>query len=366
MKIAIVVFRFPPKWLAGTEIASYNLAKHLAVAGHDVFVITSLDENLAEIDKDGNFSVHRVKLYGGPGLFGKAYFLAKTISIIKKIKPDIVCAQSMSMGVIGFFAKVAFKQRYAIYCRGSDIYGPSLFGRVIAKTLLKNADAVIALTQDMRNRIQSIYRREIFVVPNGFELKENPASPKRAEKFQINDRSSIIFVGTLRPVKGLQYLILAMGTVKQEIPNAELLIVGDGPQKEYLKELVRRENLGQAVSFAGKVDNEKIPEYLASSDIFVLPSLSEGFPTVLLEAAAYGLPIVATNVSGNSEIIKDGENGFLVSPEDPACLSDKITALLKNRELMGKISDNNKKMANEFSWSKITSEIKKIFSKSVS
>ena len=126
------------------------------------------------------------------------------------------------------------------------------------------------------------------------------------------DEKIIIFVGALRPVKGVRYLIEAMKVIIDENRTTKLFIIGDGVERESLERLVEKLGLGDHVNFIGKVPNERVPEYMIASDVFVLPSLSEGFPVTILEAMASGLPIVATNVGGLPEIIKENENGFLV------------------------------------------------------
>jgi len=113
----------------------------------------------------------------------------------------------------------------------------------------------------------------------------------------------------------------------------------------------------------GKVPNEKVPEYMAAADIFVLPSLSEGFPVVIVEAMASGLPIVATNITGLPEIVHDGENGFLVEPKNPAELAERILLLLQDDELRGRIAQNNKQRAKDYTWEKVIDRLEEVYEK---
>ena len=114
----------------------------------------------------------------------------------------------------------------------------------------------------------------------------------------------------------MEYLIRATKFILETGTVVHTLIIGDGPDKDMLESLTHQLQMGNYVTFKGQIQNEQIPDYLAASDVFVLPSLSEGFPNVLLEAMASGLPIVATNVGGIPEFVKDGENGFITEPQN--------------------------------------------------
>jgi glycosyltransferase involved in cell wall biosynthesis len=111
----------------------------------------------------------------------------------------------------------------------------------------------------------------------------------------------------------------------------------------------------------GKVPHDEIPAYMASADVFVLPSLSEGFGIAALEAMAMGLPIIATKVGGLLEIIKDGENGFLVEPRNPVEIAEKCVLLLTNDDLRASISRNNREKAKDYSWEKVIERLEKVY-----
>ena len=355
MKIAILVGLFPPKWLAGTEIATYNLADHLTQRGHEVHVITSHDAGLPELSKEKGFYIHRIawpKIH----IIGIITFWAKICMIIQKIKPDIVHAQSLPTGIPAWAAKKHLKIPYVVWGQGSDIYLPGSFIRMVSKTILKNADAVLALTENMKQRMLEICNRDISVVPNGIGLERfNTTSGRKKE----GNSKTIIFVGRLHPVKGVSYLIEAMAIVQREIPDAKLILVGDGVERSRLEGLSKKLDLNGCIQFVGQVQQERIPTLLQQADLFALPSLSEGFPVVILEAMATGLPIVATNVGGIPDILEEGVDGYLVNAKRPAEVADRMLVLLRNDKLREEISVNNREKAKLYTWDIVAGKVEK-------
>lgn len=363
MKIAILVPAFLPKWLAGTEIATYNIAKNLAKRNHHVHVITSLDEGLPQESIEDGFHIHRIPRQKVKFL-GIILFWVRIFWLLKKIKPDIVHAQSIPAGIPGVLARKILRRPCVVWGRGSEIYLPWRFKEVISKLALRNADAVIALTEDMKREIRKICDKDIYVIPNGVDLErfENLSSENIRRKLEItNEQKIVIFAGILRPIKGVKYLIQAMNIIRQKNTKASLMLIGDGEERQSLEELVKESNLGDCVTFVGQVPNEEVLEYMAASDVFALPSLSEGFPIVSLEAMASGLPIVATKVGGLPEIVEDGQNGFLVEPKSPRQIADKAQLLLEDDELRGRISRNNKEKARSYSWQSIVQRLEEVY-----
>jgi len=264
----------------------------------------------------------------------------------------------------GFLAKKLLRKPYLVWCRGSGVYLPWRFKRAGLGLALRNADAVIALTKDMKREIQKICNREIIVIPNGIDLErfQNLSREEARNKLQIKaDDKIIIFVGSLRPVKGVKYLIKAMKIVRQKEPNARLILIGNGEEKQDLVKLTGDLNLGNLITFVGKIPNEKVPEYMAASNVFVLPSLSEGFPLVSLEAMACGLPIVVSRVCGLPEIVEDGKNGFLVESGNPEQIAEKVLLLLEDDELRERMSRNNKEKVKDYTWEGVIGRLERIY-----
>ena len=358
MKIAIIIYLFPPKWLAGTEIATYNLAKQLAKRGHEIHVITSHDRGLPNFDKENGFYIHRLA-WSKIRIIGVIIFWLKIFFTVRKINPDIVHAQDLSTGIPAYISKIILKMPYIIWGRGSDVYLPNGFLRITRGVVLRNANAILALTEDMREKMREITTREIFVIPNGIDLEEFKGVLIKPDEYSTG--KTILFVGSLYPIKGVEYLLIAMKKIHEKAPDTRLIIVGDGGEREKLEALTTQMGIQNSVQFVGRVPHKNVLNFMQRADIFVLPSLSEGLPNVIIEAMACGLPIVASRVGGIPDIIKDGVNGYVVDPGRPDQIANKILMLLNNNELVKQISNNNRRMVEIFEWRNIINKLEEIY-----
>jgi N-acetyl-alpha-D-glucosaminyl L-malate synthase BshA len=378
VKVAILTRDFPPKHLGGTEIATYNLAKELSKKGHQVLIVTTWDKELPAETIECGFRIRRVrfsrsKILKYPGLI---LFSIETLLILRKFQPDVIHGQSVYMGLPALLTKKVIDKPYVIWLRGSDIYiiGLSQFSNVllprwfrcsISKLFLDQADAVIALTRDMKEEAQKLCNTEVFVIPNGIDLKKFSRLSKKKARDRLHmqkDAKVLIFIGRLHKVKGIVHLIEAMKIIKEKCSKIQLLIIGDGTERDYLKRRVRDLNLEKYINFVGRVSNNSIPDYLYASDLFVLPSFSEGFPVTILEAMASGLPILATRVRGVPEIINEGVNGFLVEPGDSHQIAEKAILILQNDNMRDRISEHNKKYVKRYEWKNIIGKLEEAYS----
>lgn len=181
---------------------------------------------------------------------------------------------------------------------------------------------------------------------------------------------NLLYVGRVAPDKGLGDLIEAVKLCIEQKPRREVIlkIVGwsSHNEEEKLRERIKYLSIGKNVELCGtKRYGEKLFEYYKNADIFVLPSHSEGTPRVLIEAMAFGLPIVATNVGGIPDVIEDRCNGILVNPREPIALSNAIVELIKNDDKYKTISQNNIEKAKKYSVDNLTKEMLKFIGKYV-
>ena len=356
IKIAIIVALFPPKRLAGTEIATYQIAEHLAQRGHEVHVITSLDDGLPKVSCEKGFHIYRLPKIK-TRFIGDLIFWASIVWTLRKVKPNIVHAQSLGIGIPALLSSRLLNLPYVIYGRGSDVYLPAQFIKLTAKAVLKNANAAIALTEHMKGVMQSTYSRDVVVVPNGISIREG--SGRQRDRGNTNMR--VLFVGRLHPVKGTRYLLDAINIVHEELPEVKLILVGDGEEREHLENLTDNLELRECVEFVGRVQHERVLDYMDQAEVFVLPSLSEGFPVTILEAMASGLPVVATRVGGIPDIIEDSINGYLVDTMDQEQIAEALLRLLQNEELRKGISDKNRETAEKYQWDTVAATLEGIY-----
>jgi glycosyltransferase involved in cell wall biosynthesis len=202
----------------------------------------------------------------------------------------------------------------------------------IAYRLMASApDAVFAVSEQVRQNCIEVDRIDptrVQTIDNGLNLADWNTPDKPAKP---PGEILVTTVGNIRRVKGHDVFITAAAFIMPQFPNVSFSIAGDVLEHDYfaeLQNLVKDLNLSDHFHFVGGITN--LREHLSASDIFVLPSRSEGFSNAIVEAMASALPVVATNVGGNAEAVKDGVSGFLVPSDDSAALSTAITQLLSH------------------------------------
>jgi sugar transferase (PEP-CTERM/EpsH1 system associated) len=199
------------------------------------------------------------------------------------------------------------------------------------------AIAVCELARQVEIERTGVPSEHVVTIYNGVDVGQfSDSSPQSAAQilktFGIpTDAPLVGSVGRFRPQKGYADLLVAMKQVKENAPNARLLLVGGGELQADLEAKVLSLGLDGVVTFAGiRAD---VPEILAVLDVFVLSSLWEGMPNAILEAMAAGLPVVATAVGGTPDVVVDGVTGFLVPPRDPSALAKALATLVRDPDL---------------------------------
>jgi sugar transferase (PEP-CTERM/EpsH1 system associated) len=194
------------------------------------------------------------------------------------------------------------------------------------------SDRVVAVSDDaaaVAREVEHVDPRRVLTIPNGVDTREfRPGGDPRAARAALGLPQGGFHVGCvarLVPVKDHGTLIASFERVRRAVPDAHLTLIGDGPDRAALAERARALGIAGAVTFAGA--RPDVAALLPAFDVFALASLAEGGSLTLLEAAAAGLPIVATRVGGNPEIVVDGATGLLVPPGDAACLAEALLAL---------------------------------------
>lgn len=162
----------------------------------------------------------------------------------------------------------------------------------------------------------------------------------------------LIVVRSLEKRNNLACAIKGFKLVKQKYPRAEMLIVGDGSQRQELEKLVVKEKIS-GVMFTGRVSRREFAHYLTEADVYVNTSTIDGLPTSLLEALTVGLPVVSTGVGGIPDVVQKRVNGLIIRPNDPAGLADRINELVESPELVRKLSELAKSSVKDYTWPKV-------------
>ena len=279
------------------------------------------------------------------------YALLKLYFLIRKGRYDIVHCHTSKGGFIGRLAARLAKVRVIIYSPHGDIF-EGYFGKIKTRFFIwlerfsaRFTDKIITLTKSgIEPYIKAgIGQKSQFdYIYNGVDVerlrkRKVDRIQKRQEIGVENDCFLVVTAGRLVPVKGYTYLITAIAQVTTEIPNIRLVFLGDGELRGELLGQVKTLGLEKHVLFPGM--RSDVPEIISCSDLFVLPSVNEGFGVVLLEAMAMRCPIVATNVGGVPEVVLDGETGILVPPGDPVPLARGIIQLLKDPSIALKMAE---------------------------
>ncbi|MDK2783371.1 MAG: teichuronic acid biosynthesis glycosyltransferase TuaC [Thermococcaceae archaeon] len=223
----------------------------------------------------------------------------------------------------------------------------------------KNADALIRVNQKDIPLLKE-FNHNVFYVPNGFDPKRLPFMNKEEARTILRFPSSnkmVFGLGNLIERKGFQYLIDAMSLVVRERNDVACYIGGNGPLRDKLQKQINKLGLQEYVKLLGSIPDEQLKYWMNAADLFVLPSLSEGNPTVMFEALGVGLPFVGTKVGGVPEIIISEDYGLLCEPANPKDLAEKILIALEKEWDREKI----RRYAEQFTWENIVTRILEVY-----
>ncbi len=263
--------------------------------------------------------------------------------LLDKIKPDLIIGNNALS--YGFYSALSRIRPFLLFVWGSDVLiwpEKLLFFKSVAEYSLKRADAVLV---DSDIQVKACVElgtplRKIIKVP-WFDVKEiqgtrvdSKAERKIRHNLQISEDETLVISSRWHePLYSVQTLILAIAELFKEKHEAKFLIVGGGSRTPTLKKLAQKLGISNKILFTGKVPRETLLGYLQASDIYVSTSLSDGTSASLLEAMAYGLPVIVTDIPGNREWIDDGTNGLLFPVKDSTTLAKKLAQVLRDEDL---------------------------------
>ena len=225
--------------------------------------------------------------------------------------------------------------------------------RLIYKPGIKNVDLLIAPSHYIQDAAKRDHPTPSIHLPNFIELK-----PCYALKHHYN----LLFVGRVEKVKGLEFLIQALPFIIKVFPQTMLTIVGDGSNKKNLVNLAHSLQLEKYIHFAGWVANSDLDTYYKKASIVIVPSIwPEVFGVVALEAMVMGRPVIASRIGGLAEVIDDAVNGYLVEPQNPEQIAEKVIKVFSEEDLLKVLGENAHKKAEDFSIERYTENMIRVY-----
>ena len=377
---------YPYPKVGGIEIYSYRLAKGLAEAGMNVFILTRKFKGAKSKEIVGGVPVNRISIFG-KGILASfilmvlsSWFLIRHRKIFSSIHVNLVSSHAITACLIGKL----LKKRVLMTVGGGGLIGDiqtskkTLIGRIKLNIIKNNISTALCFSNEIQNELISLGVPETKLRKIGSGVETALYKPVSEEgkilikrELGLSEVPIVTYLGRTEPEKGLEVLLKAwQGVVENTKTNSLLLICGTGALKTELQEMAARLCISERVIFTGKVTSsvlglspysggeisEKVitdsgvkdaVKYYLASDIFVLPSLSEGLSTVILEAMSCGLPVLASRISANEEIIKDGENGLLVAPDDAGKLEKSLILLLNDAGMRKKLGTSARNTVTE-------------------
>lgn len=347
------------------NIHTKRWVKALAERGIDIFLFGFYQEAGREYAAYKN-----VQVYGGFKKFGnflgsKVKYLFTLREIKRKIrefKPDIVHAHyASSYGLLG--ALTGFHP-YIISVWGADVYDfpkSYLWGKAILRYNLKKADLILSTSYIMARETGKYTEKKIGITPFGVDLTRfRNLSVKKGESFVVGN------VKTLSPKYGIDVLIRAFSRIVERNPGlkTELVIVGEGPKRKEYEKLACLLGLAGKVKFEGWVAHDRLPEYYNRFSVAVSVSVrdSESFGVVAVEAMACECPVVVSDADGFTEVVKDGETGFIVPKGDVEATAEAIQVFIDRPELRQKMGERGRKRVTRlYDWEKNVEEMVKVY-----
>ncbi len=345
-KILLVTNDFGPR-AGGIETFVIGLLER--IKGHEVTVFTSQQGDTSVYDQQW------IEKFGVRVIRDQSKILLPSWRVTRAAK-KIVAAKNINVVVFGAAAPLALMspslrksgvKKIIALTHGHEVWWAKIFPfRLAIKRIGKNVDHLTYLGEFTRQAISKPLTRksatEMVKIAPGIDTAHfipQPDAMQKRKELGLQDKKIIISVGRLVHRKGQDNLIQAMPAVLKKIPNAHLLLVGEGPYRKHLEKLVMKSSLEQNVTFAGRIMYDRLPSYLSAADLFAMPSRSrffglevEGLGIVYLEASACGIPVVAGNSGGAPDAVLEGVTGLCVDGTNIEQITAAIVEICSDAE----------------------------------
>lgn len=356
----------------------YQLAKRLVERGYGVTIVTNNTENsLLEEDLEGILVFRLSCWHIIDGTFPIPKPALTNFKILKRAlsKRYFVVSTQTRFFVTSFIGLVVSwikgiplvhterGSRHSVLTNKFFFWISKIVDHIIGWLLVHRAVSNIGVSRKACDFLSHLGAFRVKLIPNGVNEDYLDAGERKFSAEQAHDPINIVYFGRLIYAKGVQDLIKAFNLLPKT-PRTILTIVGAGNFRKYLESQAEIGESSRKIIFTGELDSKNLIRVLENSDIFVNPSYSEGLPTSVLEAGAVGLPVIATNVGGTSDIIRSDSEGLLYEPHRITELLECLKEYINNPSLRQEHSEKLREyIRNNFSWQKVTDEYINLFSK---
>ncbi len=345
----VILSAFLTPLRSGAEACAEEVPLLLAKDFDFTIVTARMQKSLPAHGKLGSIPVIRVGLGSS---FDKWLFPFLAPFTVRKLRPDIVHA------VLESFAGLAMVLcRFTIPRAHRILTCQSTNTSLLLPLMHRSADRITAISSVLVKRAEKFGRTDVTLIPNGVHLKEIREAVAKEERVA----GRILYVGRLEPMKGVATLLDAFAIVAAEFPKVHLHIIGDGSLRSSLEDRQEALVAEQRIVFRGYLPPLSVHRAYATASIFCGLSRSEALGNVFLEAGAAGCAVVATNVGGIPDVVKDGETGILVPSNDVDAAAHALRSLLKDHALCKTLSHAAEKHAAQYDWGIIAKEYAEVY-----
>lgn len=370
VRLAIFTLGVYPYYAHGAEIGIFYLAKELALHNNEVSLhLSELIPHDAATQISG--LPNGLKIIFSPGIrlrfvYNISYVFASLHNLANnQDRPAVLAVNvpTLLSLMTAYCARLTLGIPYIVFVHGpSDIDSSSSLIHSIQCFFMQRAARVVCVSRDLAQMVAGsglANQTSCKVIPNGYDEGEVEIALTHAR--EKPSKPELAFVGSLDENKDPITTIRSLQLLLKKVPNVFLNIVGQGPLEIKAREFVAQARLQDFVHFHREMEHSELLKILSRCTLLIVSSHREGMPTVVIEAFAMGIPVVATKVGGLPEIIRAGENGFLVPVEDSESIAECVERILTDYNLRKKLSQGARETASALTWSKITKRYEGLF-----
>ncbi len=331
--------------IGGITIHVENIVRQLKDVEFHILTYDKFEEKRYK-----NVIVHNVpylKKFRGMSYLINAYKIGK--DVIKKEEIDLIHSHyAFPQGCVGGLLRNKFSIPHILTLHGSDalILKNTTIGKYFFKYSVKNSDKIICVSNYIKNQLNDKIKDKAVVIYNGIN---------REHLYYESDDNFGLFVGAFVPQKGVDILIKAIEDI-----DFNFKLIGDGKLYKKIENYIVNNKLTH-IQLLGKKSFNETASFMRKCSFLIVPSRSEGFGLVAVEAMACSKPVIASDVGGLKEVVIDGYNGLLFKKEDIIDLKEKIQKLIDDKDLRKTLGKNGEKFSKKFSWKKCAKDVKELY-----